>query len=61
MRNIDEENNRNDQIKQARINRKADQSRELKMPNEYSVIHEKTLRKIATKGGTVLRIQYCTV
>jgi len=54
MRSIEQEAETNDRNKQARILKKIDQLRQMKTPNEYSVEHERSLRKIATKGVVAL-------
>jgi Xaa-Pro aminopeptidase len=54
MRSIEQEAETNDRNKQARILKKIDQLRQMKTPNEYAIEHERSLRKIATKGVVAL-------
>ena len=54
MRSIEKEAEERDSRKEARLLKRAEQNKQLRMPNEYSVEHEKSLRKIATKGVVAL-------
>ena len=54
MRNIETENENAERIKIARLQKKHESMKQQMLPHEYSIEHEKTLRKIATKGGMTL-------
>ena len=51
MRTIEAENESAERIKIARLHKKHESLKQQMLPHEYSIEHEKTLRKIATKGG----------